>query len=802
MTRLIEADAQLVREALEERLWPEWAAAVIERSPDASRRLDVIRAVGGALAAHAADRLTAETVAAIDRAADPHARVTAAHGFTTYASARRLYADDRFAEARPQFEKSHRELIEAGSPFAVMAAFHQGLTLYYERQIDAAVQRVDEAIATAREHEYSALLGRALWVRGLIRPMPMGVTQRLNNYQDAMAAFTRAREAAHVAMVHVLLAETHQFFGDLPTAWMHRRQSLADFDRVRDRRRRHSTLIEAARAATQQKLPETAAHFARAALDAAVPWQHPVALAESYRESARAALDMQQLDRAAADIDRARQSLAKIPDAGMLARLAPFVQTTSAEVEVARDPQRARSLIADASRMQREAGRGQYLSRLALLSAQAWLVEGRPAEAIADLQAGIEEIEVQRDAIVEPRLRQTYLSESWLLHKAMIELQVTQQRTDAALEFAERGRARALLERSGGEVRAPLGASAIRRQMPDGVAALVYVVLDTRILAWALRRDGGTFAVLPISRALTRTLVQGLRHAIETNDAAAADRFAATLHGLLVQPLAGALRDGDRLVIVPDDLLNEIAWNILRSADTQNPYLAARHPITLAPSVSAFLSLRSRAAQPMRPGRAMVVTTTDFQSALPPLMFARREAQSLASLYPGLTSIDAAKTPRTLLSQLFTSSEMIHLALHAFPGTPAFEPHFVLAGGSKPLSERLLTASDIEAMTLPNTRLVVLAACSTARGPVSQADGPFSLASAFLSAGVPAALATQWDVDDRATAELLTRFHAHLAHTGSPLLALQAAQGELRGHADRVLREPRNWASFVLIGAF
>ena len=73
-------------------------------------------------------------------------------------------------------------------------------------------------------------------------------------------------------------------------------------------------------------------------------------------------------------------------------------------------------------------------------------------------------------------------------------------------------------------------------------------------------------------------------------------------------------------------------------------------------------------------------------------------------------------------------------------------------------------------------RLVVLAACETAGGLVSTAEGPIGLARPFLASGVPAVVATLWRVEDDASRELFVRFHQAYRASGNPLRALNEAQ--------------------------
>jgi hypothetical protein len=81
---------------------------------------------------------------------------------------------------------------------------------------------------------------------------------------------------------------------------------------------------------------------------------------------------------------------------------------------------------------------------------------------------------------------------------------------------------------------------------------------------------------------------------------------------------------------------------------------------------------------------------------------------------------------------------------------------------------------------------------------VLSGEGVLGLSSAFLSAGVPAVLATLWPVDDLTTARLMEAFYAGLASGNSAAEALRHAQGVLRSNPATSL--PFYWSAFVLVG--
>ena len=74
-----------------------------------------------------------------------------------------------------------------------------------------------------------------------------------------------------------------------------------------------------------------------------------------------------------------------------------------------------------------------------------------------------------------------------------------------------------------------------------------------------------------------------------------------------------------------------------------------------------------------------------------------------------------------------------------------------------------------------------------------------SLTRGFLYAGVPRVVASLWQVQDRATADLMGRFYRAMWVDGlPPSAALRKAQRQLR--SDPRYRSSYSWAGFVLQG--
>jgi CHAT domain-containing protein len=148
-------------------------------------------------------------------------------------------------------------------------------------------------------------------------------------------------------------------------------------------------------------------------------------------------------------------------------------------------------------------------------------------------------------------------------------------------------------------------------------------------------------------------------------------------------------------------------------------------------------------------------------------------------------------------------ARIIDIATHAILPRQAdgpFEPGLVFTPPPKASlqNDGLLTPSKIVLLKL-KADWVVLSACNTA-DVESGADHLSSLSTAFLFAGAKSLLASNWRVDDAATAELITRTMTNYAKGGggvSRSQALQNAMTELRHKAG--YEHPRYWAPFSLI---
>ncbi len=107
----------------------------------------------------------------------------------------------------------------------------------------------------------------------------------------------------------------------------------------------------------------------------------------------------------------------------------------------------------------------------------------------------------------------------------------------------------------------------------------------------------------------------------------------------------------------------------------------------------------------------------------------------------------------------------------------------------------ILTAKEISLLDLSNTKLLVLSACETGLGELTDA-GVFGLQRAFKQAGAQTLVMSLWKVDDKATQLLMTEFYRNLiSKHQSKREAFHNAQNHVRSQ----YKDPYYWAGFIML---
>ena len=194
---------------------------------------------------------------------------------------------------------------------------------------------------------------------------------------------------------------------------------------------------------------------------------------------------------------------------------------------------------------------------------------------------------------------------------------------------------------------------------------------------------------------------------------------------------------------------------------------------------------------------------SDAAGALSRLPFTREEAAAIQSVAPrGSLKLTDFKASRAMaLDPQVSNYRIIHLATHALLNTQRPELSGVVFSTvdeqGRP-QDGFVRLNEIYNLNLP-ADLVVLSACQTALGREVNGEGLIGLTRGFMYAGSRRVMASLWNVNDSATADMMKVFYREVfTKHQSPAAALRQSQLEML----KQKQPPYYWAAFELQGEY
>ena len=294
----------------------------------------------------------------------------------------------------------------------------------------------------------------------------------------------------------------------------------------------------------------------------------------------------------------------------------------------------------------------------------------------------------------------------------------------------------------------------------------------------------------------TKLDVKGLRQDIELfrylimdSDSNRFKEYGQVLFNKIIQPIKGMI-GSKNLTIVPHGALHYLPFNALNSG---GEYLIDRYNIRVLPSASVMQFLKDR--REGHAGNLLVFGNPDLGDPNYDLPGAQSETIAITKDQPKSKLLLRKQATETAIKRFGEQFRYIHFATHGtFDAEKPLSSGLLLSGDDE--NDGTLTVGELYDLHLP-ADLVTLSACETALGKVANGDDVVGFTRGFLYAGTSSIVSSLWKVDDKATSILMQQFYKSLKESDKRS-ALRTAQLKVK---DTYNSHPYFWAAFQITGS-
>ena len=838
VARLIAPALSGAQAYLEDELLVHWAKTGSPRTAAEARLL------AEELSRQAKDPYAADAVAALSSSADVAAL---RQGHLLLDKGRNSFAGGKSRDTVPLFNSASRAFAAGESPLYLSARVEEAQTLIRDGDADAGLAVLETMDGDPRWQRYPRLAGWKEAVRGFaltwIDPL-----EAVLAYGNALAAAVAVGDEENVAGIRARRAGVYTLLGHKERALQDAFEANRRLPSIVDAQDRHAVLGETGAAILATGHPaiallvqDQAVRLSERSLTATPPDQKErlaraatnVAIARLNR--ARFYTELQQDEAATADLmESIRVASAYNPRgnaSGYLAMMQARTHAVQGLAELNSSPSAAVQSFTSALEAASQEEFLTFRARLLVQRAEAKQLARQSADEIKqDLVAALHILAQEEQAVLDERdrgeheeLLGRYFSRFQDTYQRLIELYIRTGELAAAFEVAERARTidlRNLLARVDPRglsepANAPAELPLIKQELRPNEFLLEYLVYDDQTYCWIVSSSHAlAFITLPVGRAriehLAATIHAEGRQPVHQADEGA---FLGALTAAHDELLAGPMREiaamgahEPRIIIVPDGPMHALPLPALRDPGSGR-FLIQDAIVEIAGSAALYRYSRNRDRQMAANDQPTVLLVGDpafdreslVAKGLSRLRYAAEEVDEIQRIYRhGVTTLVAENATIDEFLDKARTKTVIHFAGHAIVN-PDFPSHSMLLMANSPEDGGTLYAVGLlTRLTLDRTRLVVLAACSSAGGLPIGPEGVGPLVRPLIAARVPAVVGSLWAVDDATAKQVFVSFHTSYGKGEDAAAALRSAQLDLirSGDPKRVFA----WAPYQVIG--
>ena len=279
-----------------------------------------------------------------------------------------------------------------------------------------------------------------------------------------------------------------------------------------------------------------------------------------------------------------------------------------------------------------------------------------------------------------------------------------------------------------------------------------------------------------------------------------------SLYEVVISPVAHLLKGERELIIVPDGPLCVApfaAFSFLDPNSKRLRYLCESFTIRVIPSLSS-LKLIADSREHISGKDALLVGNPCLKAIVfdEPwnwkLPAAEKEVTHIGRMFHIKPLIGEAATKEEVLTRLKSPTcSLVHIAAQGTEdGKIYLAPNPTRESLEPEEDDYMLTSADVMSIQV-HAPLVVLSCCHSIQGRI-KSEGVVGFARAFLARGARCVLVSLWEINDKATLELMKKFYEYLAGGQRASEALNQAMKYLKQSTK--FCDVKHWAAFQLIG--
>ncbi|MBC7873692.1 MAG: CHAT domain-containing protein, partial [Ferruginibacter sp.] len=340
----------------------------------------------------------------------------------------------------------------------------------------------------------------------------------------------------------------------------------------------------------------------------------------------------------------------------------------------------------------------------------------------------------------------------------------------------------------------------IQKLLDNTTALLSYHLSENELLILLITPGRFEYHKSPVNQSFF-TSIESLRNAL--HNTSASQRYtginaSARLYERLIDPVQSKLSQIKRLIIIPDDELSYLPFEVLQ--DKNKKYLVERFSIQYQYS-TALLGKHEKLKLPPGTLSFAPFASNGYKDSSGALFSVLPASKEEIIQLKGIAFTDKDATKSNFLHSV-NRYGTIHLATHASVNNEEPSRSFITFFPGN--DDYKLYAREIGDLRLDSTQLVILSACETGAGQLIKGEGLMSLSRAFASAGCPNIITSLWKAEDKTTAFLTQQLHYYLDKNYTTDKALQQARMDLlkSEDIDPRFKSPNYWGHLIFIGDY